>query len=134
MLRTALICVFMTACAGTAFAVNPPAGSAVGLVLHSTLESVTGDNSGIAAPVANVKAGETFTITGECVTRVQSAESLRVVLTLADTDSAFASLFGETGRLHDCATGLDNHLNRWLDAWLKEWVHGTASHASSAAR
>jgi hypothetical protein len=56
-------------------------------VLHSTLESVTGENSGIAAPVADVKAGETFTIIGECVTRVQSAENLRVVLTLADSDT-----------------------------------------------
>jgi hypothetical protein len=88
MLRTGLICVFMTACAGAAFAVNPPAESASGLVLHSTLESVTGENSGIASPVADVKAGETFTITGECVTRVHSAENLRVVLTLADADTA----------------------------------------------
>ena len=87
MLRTALICVLVTACTGTAFAVNPPAESAIGLVLHSTLESVTGENSGIAAPVADVKAGETFTIIGECVTRVQSAENLRVVLTLADSDT-----------------------------------------------
>ena len=52
------------------------------------LSSVTGENSGIAAPMADVKPGETFTITGECVTRVHSAENLRVVLTLADTDTA----------------------------------------------
>jgi hypothetical protein len=88
MLRTALIGVFVTACAGTAFAVNPPAENAAGLVLHSTLSSVTGENSGIATPIADVKPGETFTITGECVTRVHSAESLRVVLTIADTDVA----------------------------------------------
>src|SRR5258705_3545388 len=88
MLRTALICALVTACAGTAFAVNPPAENAVGLVLHSTLSSVTGENSGIAAPVADVKPGETFTITGECVTTVRSADNLRVVLTLADSDAA----------------------------------------------
>ncbi len=88
MLRTALICVFVTACAGSAFAVKPPAENAAGLVLHSTLSSVTGENSGIAAPVADVKPGDTFTITGECVTRVHSADNLRVVLTIADTDSA----------------------------------------------
>jgi hypothetical protein len=88
MLRTALICALVTACAGTALAVNPPAENAAGLVLHSTLSSVTGVNSGIAAPIADVKPGETFTITGECITRVHSAESLRVVLTLADTDTA----------------------------------------------
>src|SRR5260370_13539685 len=88
MLRTGLICVFVMACAGTASAVNPPAENAVGRVLHSTLSSVTGENSGIAPPAADVKPGETFTITGECITKVHSAESLRVVLTLADTDAA----------------------------------------------
>jgi hypothetical protein len=87
MLRTTLICAFVTAFTGTAFAVNPPAENAIGLVLHSTLSSVTGENSGIAAPVADVKPGETFTITGECVTTVRSADSLRVVLTLADSDA-----------------------------------------------
>src|SRR5258707_4599974 len=88
MLRTALICVFVTAYAGSAFAVKPPAENAAGLVLHSTLSSVTGENSGIAAPIADVKPGETFTITGECITRVHSAENIRVVLTIADTDTA----------------------------------------------
>ena len=68
----------------TAYAVNPPAETASGLVLHSTLGSVTGENSGSAAPVGEVKPGETFTITGRCVTRTQSADRLRVVLTFAD--------------------------------------------------
>src|SRR5258706_1260203 len=88
MFRTAMISALLMACTGTAFAVNPPAENAIGLVLHSTLSSVTGENSGIAAPAADVKPGETFTITGECITKVHSAESLRVVLTLADTDAA----------------------------------------------
>jgi hypothetical protein len=88
MLRTALICVFVTAGAGSAFAVNPPAENAAGLVLHSTLSSVTGENSGIAAPIAEVKPGETFTITGACIKRVHSVENLRVVLTIADNDAA----------------------------------------------
>src|SRR5258708_28692659 len=88
MLRTALICVFVTACTGSAFAVNPPAENAAGLVLHSTLSSVTGENSGIAAPIADVKPGDTFTITGECITRVHSAETLRVWLTSADPVTA----------------------------------------------
>jgi hypothetical protein len=70
--------------AGAAYAVNPPADSASALVLHSTLESVTGENSGIIAPVGEVQPGETFVITGECVARVNSADNLRVVLTFAD--------------------------------------------------
>src|SRR5689334_6437854 len=84
MLRTVLTCAFMI-CASAAYAVNPPvpAEDASGLVLHSTLSSVTGENSGITAPIADVKPGETLTITGECVMRVHSADNLRVVLTFA---------------------------------------------------
>jgi hypothetical protein len=72
--------------AGTAHAVNLPAENASGLVLHSTLGSVTGENSGIAAPAGEVQPGSTFVITGECVAQVQSADNLRVVLTFADTN------------------------------------------------
>ena len=88
MFRTAMICTLLMACTGTAFAVNPPAENAAGLVLHSTLSSVTGENSGIAVPAADVKPGETFSITGECITKVHSAENLRVVLTIADSNAA----------------------------------------------
>jgi hypothetical protein len=85
MLRTVLTCAFMI-CASAAYAVNPPPAEDVsGLVLHSTLSSVTGENSGITAPIADVKPGETLTITGACVMRVHSADNLRVVLTLADS-------------------------------------------------
>ena len=73
--------------ASAAYAVNPPAEDASGLVLHSTLGSVTGENSGIAVPVGEVQPGETFVITGECVARVKSAENLRVVLTFADANT-----------------------------------------------
>jgi hypothetical protein len=85
MLRTALPCAVVMACASAAYAVNPSAESASALVLHSTLDSVTGEISGIAAPIAEVKPGQTFTITGDCVARVNSADNLRVVLTFADT-------------------------------------------------
>jgi len=87
MVRTALTCAFMI-CASAAYAVNPPAENASGLIPHSTLGSVTGENSGITAPIADVKPGETFTITGECVRRVHSADNLRVVLTFADSADA----------------------------------------------
>lgn len=88
MLRIALTCAFVAACASSASAVNPPAENASELVLHSTLSSVTGENSGITAPIADVKPGETFIITGDCVMRVQSADNLRVVLTLTESDAA----------------------------------------------
>lgn len=70
--------------ASAAFAVNPPVENASGLVLHSTLGSVTGEKSGIASPIGEVQPGETFVITGECVTRAGSADNLRVVLTFSD--------------------------------------------------
>lgn len=87
MLRTALTCAILMGCASAACAVTPPAENASAPVLHSTLGSVTGENSGISAPVADVKPGETFTITGDCVARVNSADKLRVVLTFAGTET-----------------------------------------------
>ena len=83
MLKIAVSAAFL-ASAGVAHAVNPAAENASGLVLHSTLGSVTGENSGIASPVGEVQPGETFVITGECVARASSADNLRVVLTFAD--------------------------------------------------
>jgi hypothetical protein len=103
-LRAALSVAVMLTGAHAAFAVNPPAENASGLVLHSTLSSVTGENSGITAPVAEVKPGETFTITGECVTRANSAENLRVVLTFADTNAAmpgYRSLVATDQEIHE---------------------------------
>src|SRR5450432_778662 len=73
--------------AGAAYAVNLPSEDANELVLHSTLRSVTGENSGLAAPIGEVQPGQTFVITGECVARVKSADNLRVVLTFADSDA-----------------------------------------------
>ena len=71
--------------AGSANAVNPPADPATGLILHSMVSEFTGRNSDTTEPIAEVKPGETVTITGDCITRMPSAESLRVVLTLAMT-------------------------------------------------
>ena len=39
---------------GTAFAVNLPSENSNELVLHSTLRSVTGENSGLAAPIGEL--------------------------------------------------------------------------------
>jgi hypothetical protein len=83
MLNIAIATVFLTS-AGSAYAVNPAAENASGLVLHSTLSSITGENSGIAMPSGEVQPGATFVITGDCVMRTGSVDNLRVVLTFAD--------------------------------------------------
>jgi hypothetical protein len=81
-------CLATILCASAAYAVNPPAENASGLILHSTVSSVSGINSGIDDPVvADVKPGETFTITGDCIARVKSADNLRVVLTISDGET-----------------------------------------------
>jgi hypothetical protein len=87
MLKIALgaACVMVS---GAAYAVHLPAEGASGLVLHSTLGSVTGANLAIVAPAGEVQPGSTFVITGECVARVKSADNLRVVLTFADSNPA----------------------------------------------
>src|ERR1041385_7804149 len=86
--KTASSCIALILCASTAYAVNPPAEDASGLILHSTVSSVSGVNSGIDDPVvADVKPGETFTITGDCIARVKSADNLRVVLTISDGET-----------------------------------------------
>src|SRR3954470_9171404 len=86
-LRAVSLAAMIAAGATASYAVNLPAEDASGVVLHSTLGSVTGENSGISPPAGDVQAGETFMITGECVSRVQSADNLRVVLTFADKDA-----------------------------------------------
>ena len=83
-LKIVLLAAAIAASASATYAVNLPAEDASGVVLHSTLGSVTGENSGISAPVGEVQAGETFKITGACVSPMQSDENLRVVLTFAD--------------------------------------------------
>lgn len=71
--------------AGAALAqpANPPSEDATGLVLRSTVGEFSGRAPLPGEPVADVRPGETVTITGDCI-RVPSADSLRVVLTLAE--------------------------------------------------
>lgn len=84
-LRTLSLAAVLAISASATYAVNLPVEDASGVVLHSTLGSVIGDNSGIRAAAEDVQPGETFMITGACVARVQSADNLRVVLTFADS-------------------------------------------------
>src|SRR5262249_16840506 len=75
------------ASAGAAFAVNPPAAAASGVVLHSTAREVAGKAAAITVP-ADIQPGDMFAITGDCVAKVNSADQLRVVLTFADAAKA----------------------------------------------
>jgi RHS repeat-associated protein len=41
---------------------------------------------------------------------------------LSETNPAVNQLIGFTGRPYDEAIGATNHLHRWLDSWLKQWL------------
>jgi hypothetical protein len=81
----ALTCAALAA--GAAFAVNPSAMDRSGVVLHSTLRDVAGNAAAIPTP-ADIRPGDVFAITGDCVAKVNSADQLRVVLTFADAVKA----------------------------------------------
>ena len=70
--------------AGAAFAQpgSPASEDATGLVLQSTTGEFSGRVPTPSEPIAEVRPGETVTITGDCVSA--PSDNLRVVLTLAD--------------------------------------------------
>jgi hypothetical protein len=78
-----LLCAVFLASAAFAQPLSPPSEDATGLVLRSTVGEFSGRAPIPGEPVADVRPGETVTITGDCV-RVSSADNLRVVLTLAE--------------------------------------------------
>ena len=82
----AIVCAVMLCASGAAYANNPPALVSAGVVLHTRAGQIaeTDAKPGAAAQVAP---GETVTITGDCVMPEESADDLRVVLTLADEAS-----------------------------------------------
>jgi hypothetical protein len=97
---TLLCTVFLTV---NAFAqpATPLSEDATGLVLRSTVGEFTGRVPRPGEPIAEVRPGQTVTITGECV-HAPSAESLRVVLTLADTSGAgYRAVLATEQRIHD---------------------------------
>jgi hypothetical protein len=85
-----LACTAFLAGSAVAQPLNPPSEDATSVVLSSTVGEFAGRAPGAAGPVADVRPGETVTITGECV-RAPSADSLRVVLTLAQGTDGVAT-------------------------------------------
>ena len=87
---------------GSAFAQPGGLGSedATGLVLRSTVGEFSGRVPVPTEPIAEVRPGETVTITGDCV-RAPSADELRVVLTLAEGTAGYRAVMATDQRMHD---------------------------------
>jgi hypothetical protein len=79
-----LVCAVLLAGAALAQPSTPSSEDATGLVLRSTAGEFSGRAPAQSEPIAEVRPGETVTITGDCV-RAPSADNLRVVLTLSES-------------------------------------------------
>jgi hypothetical protein len=95
-----LACTALLAGSAVAQPLNPPSEDATGVVLRSTLGEFSGRAGGAGEPVAEVRPGQTVTITGECV-RAPSTDSLRVVLTIADGTSGYHAVLATDQRFRD---------------------------------
>ncbi len=95
-----LACTALLASSAVAQPLNPPSEDATGVVLRSTVGEFSGRTGGAAEPVAEVRPGQTMTITGECV-RAPSTESLRVVLTIADGTTGYRAVLATDQRFRD---------------------------------
>jgi hypothetical protein len=73
---------------------------ATGLVLRSTVGEFSGRAPNPSEPVAEVRPGETVTITGDCV-RGPTADDLRVVLTLAEGTVGYRAVMATDQRIHE---------------------------------
>jgi hypothetical protein len=105
MLKPLLVCAVIAVSAGAAYAVNPPnTDSNTSILLHSTLNPLAGQVTEMPDPVADVRPGETFTITGACVQQGDTSEAVRVVLTLADgrgsDDPGYRSVLATDQEIH----------------------------------
>jgi hypothetical protein len=83
----ALLSAAFLATAAVAQPAAAPSEDATGVVLRSTLGEFAGRGASIDKPIAQVRPGDTVTITGDCVGG-PSTDSLRVVLTLAERPGA----------------------------------------------
>lgn len=99
-----LVCAAFLASAAYAQPSTPASEDATGLVLRSTMGEFSGRAALPREPIAEVRPGETVTITGECI-RAPSADNLRVVLTLAEgTDgvtAGYRAVLATDQRIHD---------------------------------
>ena len=81
-----------------------PSEDATGVVLRSTIGEFAGRDSTITDPIAEVRPGETVTITGDCIAGL-SPDSLRVVLTMAQraegTSSGYRAVLATDQRIRD---------------------------------
>ncbi len=95
-----LACTALLAGSAVAQPLNPPSEDATGVVLRSTVGEFSGRMSGTGEPVADVRPGQTVTITGECV-RAPSTDSLRVVLTIAEGTTGYRAVLATDQRFRD---------------------------------
>ena len=95
-----LVCTALLASSAIAQPLNPPSEDATGVVLRSTVGEFSGRTAGGGEPVAEVRPGQTVTITGECV-RAPSADGLRVVLTLAEGTTGYRAVLATDQRIRD---------------------------------
>lgn len=79
---------------------GPGSEDATGLVLRSTVGEFSGRSPIPAEPIAEVRPGQTVTITGDCV-RAPSADDLRVVLTLTEGTAGYRAVMATDQRMHD---------------------------------
>lgn len=95
-----LACTALLAGSAIAQPLNPTSEDATGVVLRSTTGEFAGRAAPTGEPVAEVRPGQTMTITGECV-RAPSADSLRVVLTLAEGATGYRAVLATDQRVHE---------------------------------
>jgi hypothetical protein len=84
----ALLCAALVCVPGAVYANNPP-DAARGVVLHMTADGMA-ETEAKTPPAAEVRPGETVTITGACLVPEISSDNLRVVLTIADGSAGSA--------------------------------------------
>jgi len=98
----AVVCAIFLAGAAFAQPGSPPSEDATDLVLKSTTGEFSGRVPTPSEPIAEVRPGQTVTITGDCVSG-RSADSLRVVLTLADgvVTSGYRAVLATDQRIRD---------------------------------
>jgi hypothetical protein len=95
-----LACTAFLASSAVAQPLHPPSEDATGVVLRSTAGEFSGRAVDTGDPIADVRPGQTVTLTGECI-RAPSADGLRVVLTLAAGTTGYRAVLATDQRIHD---------------------------------